>query len=192
MILGVAGKPFSYDPRSEFGKALTAAESEAGGGKLSVTRWRDGKTGGGGGELPFSAATAPPPPSIARSQVASWSKDARRLPSGWPIRAIPAGWTRLSARSTPSPCWPAANPQYLPLVKKEAQWAAGFLDRRHADLVLRLCHDAARRIQDGHRRRIGDAGLAAAGAGGGQRPERRRLVGSQVSPCRTAGLAATG
>ncbi|MEI6534291.1 MAG: DUF6288 domain-containing protein, partial [Verrucomicrobiaceae bacterium] len=43
VILGVGGMPFSYDPRTEFGKALTAAESEAGGGKLSVTRWRAGK-----------------------------------------------------------------------------------------------------------------------------------------------------
>ncbi len=30
VILGVGGKPFFYDPRTEFGKALTAAESEAG------------------------------------------------------------------------------------------------------------------------------------------------------------------
>ena len=44
VILGVGGKAFSYDPRTEFGKALTAAESEAGGGKLSLIRWRDGKT----------------------------------------------------------------------------------------------------------------------------------------------------
>ena len=43
VILGVGGKPFSYDPRTEFGKALAAAESEAGGGKLTVARWRAGK-----------------------------------------------------------------------------------------------------------------------------------------------------
>ena len=36
VILGVGGKPFSGDPRVEFGKALTAAESDAGGGKLSL------------------------------------------------------------------------------------------------------------------------------------------------------------
>ena len=43
VILGVGGKPFSYDPRTEFGKALTIAESAAGGGNLTVTRWRAGK-----------------------------------------------------------------------------------------------------------------------------------------------------
>jgi hypothetical protein len=44
VILGVGGKPFSYDPRTEFGKALTLAESAAGGGELVITRWRKGKT----------------------------------------------------------------------------------------------------------------------------------------------------
>lgn len=42
VILGVAGQRFSYDPRVEFGKALTAAETEAGKGKLALTRWRAG------------------------------------------------------------------------------------------------------------------------------------------------------
>jgi len=42
VILGVAGKTFSHDPRAEFGRALTAAESDAGGGKLSLIRWRNG------------------------------------------------------------------------------------------------------------------------------------------------------
>ncbi|MCX6930016.1 MAG: DUF6288 domain-containing protein, partial [Verrucomicrobia bacterium] len=44
VILGVGGKPFSYDPRTEFGKALTVAESEAAGGRLVLTRWRGGRT----------------------------------------------------------------------------------------------------------------------------------------------------
>ena len=43
VILGVSGKAFSYDPRTELGKALSAAESETGGGKLALTRWRTGK-----------------------------------------------------------------------------------------------------------------------------------------------------
>jgi len=43
VILGVGGEPFSYDARTEFGKALTAAETEVGGGNLVVTRWRKGQ-----------------------------------------------------------------------------------------------------------------------------------------------------
>lgn len=44
VILGVGGQVFSSDPREAFGEALTAAESEAGGGELSLIRWRAGKT----------------------------------------------------------------------------------------------------------------------------------------------------
>jgi hypothetical protein len=43
VILGVGGKPFASDPRTELGKAITVAESSAGQGKLSLTRWRAGK-----------------------------------------------------------------------------------------------------------------------------------------------------
>ena len=44
VILGVGGKSFSYDPRTEMGKAVTLAESEAGEGKLSLTRLRAGSS----------------------------------------------------------------------------------------------------------------------------------------------------
>lgn len=39
VILGVGGKAFSYDPRTELGKAITTAESETGGGRLVLMRW---------------------------------------------------------------------------------------------------------------------------------------------------------
>ena len=42
VLLGAAGRPFSTDPRAELGRAITAAETEAGGGRLVLTRWRDG------------------------------------------------------------------------------------------------------------------------------------------------------
>ena len=44
VVLGVGGKPFSYDPRTELGKALIEAETDANRGNLSLIRWRDGKT----------------------------------------------------------------------------------------------------------------------------------------------------
>jgi hypothetical protein len=43
-ILGVGGKLFSYDPRTEMGKALTLAESEAGKGNLRLTLSRAGNS----------------------------------------------------------------------------------------------------------------------------------------------------
>jgi hypothetical protein len=43
VILGIGSEPFASDARIAFAKALTAAESTAGGGKLRLLRWRDGK-----------------------------------------------------------------------------------------------------------------------------------------------------
>ena len=42
VILGIGGKKFSFDPRPEFGKAITAAEAKNG--KLVLTTWRGGKS----------------------------------------------------------------------------------------------------------------------------------------------------
>ncbi|MFO8014860.1 MAG: DUF6288 domain-containing protein, partial [Phycisphaerae bacterium] len=124
VILGVGGKRFSYDPRTEFGKALTAAESEAGGGTLSLMRWRDGKTETVVLKLPvLSAYSATAPYDCPKSK--------RILEQG--CRALAKRIADPSYR--PNPIVRSLNalallasgrPGYLPLVKKEAQWAAGF------------------------------------------------------------------
>lgn len=44
VILGVDGKNFTDDARVQFANAIAAAESEKGLGRLSLLRWRDGKT----------------------------------------------------------------------------------------------------------------------------------------------------
>jgi S1-C subfamily serine protease len=62
VILGVGGKPFSNDPRTEFGQALTVAESQAGEGALALTRWRAGSAAEVVVKLPILgsySATAP-------------------------------------------------------------------------------------------------------------------------------------
>lgn len=43
VILGVDGKPFAFDPRVEFGRAI--GKAEATNGRLSLSVWRKGKTG---------------------------------------------------------------------------------------------------------------------------------------------------
>ncbi len=128
VILGVGGKPFSYDPRTEFGKALTSAESEAVGGKLTITRWRAGKTEDVVVKLTVLgsySATAPYdcPKSkrileqgckalAARIAAPSYSQSPNQDPITRSLNAL-----ALLA---------SGNPAYLPLVKKEAQWAADY------------------------------------------------------------------
>ncbi len=62
VILGVGGRRFEADARIDFGKAIGLAESEAGGGRLAVLRWRDGQEDAVVIRLPVLgayAATAP-------------------------------------------------------------------------------------------------------------------------------------
>jgi hypothetical protein len=124
VILGVGGNKFSSDPRTELGKALSTAESTTGGGKLTLTRWRDGKTEDVAVKLEVLgdySATAP----------YDCAKSKRILERGCAALA-----KRMSQRSyKQNPITRSLNalallasgdPAYVPLVKKEAVWAAGF------------------------------------------------------------------
>ena len=124
VILGVSGKSFSYDPRTEIGKAITTAESDAGGGKLTLTRWRAGKSEEVVVTLPVLGAysiTAP----------FNCSKSKRILEQG--CKALAGKVSKSSHKDDPIvrsfnalALLASGDPAYLPLVKKEAQWAAGY------------------------------------------------------------------
>jgi hypothetical protein len=124
VILGVGGDLFSSDPRVEMGRELTLAESEAGGGNLSLVRWRAGKTGNVVVKLPVLgtySATAP----------YDCSKSTRLLEQG--CKVLAARMSDPSYRQNPITrslnalaLLASGNPDYLPLVKKEAEWAAEY------------------------------------------------------------------
>ena len=128
VLLGVGSKPFSYDPRTEFGKALTAAESEAGGGKLSVSRWRAGKTeevviklsvlGSYSGTAPFECVKSQRILEQGCQALAARMADpsSRELLNQDPIVRSLNALALLAS----------GNPTFLPLVKREAEWAAGY------------------------------------------------------------------
>ncbi len=124
VILGVAGKRFSHDPRTEFGRALTAAESDAGGGTLSLIRWRKGTTETVVVTLPVLGTysdTAPYDcPKSKRILEQGCRAIEKRISSGdYRLNAIPRCLNALALLAS-------GDTSYLPLVKKEAQWAAGF------------------------------------------------------------------
>ena len=124
VILGVDGKAFAHDPRTEIGRALTEAEQEKNNGTLELIRWREGKTDKATLKLPVLgsySATAP----------YDCQKSKRILMRG--CRALASRVTDSNYRPNPIPrslnalaLLASGNPDYLPLVKKEAQWAAGF------------------------------------------------------------------
>jgi hypothetical protein len=124
VILGVGGQRFAYDPRTEFGKALTAAESEAGGGKLAVTRWRGGRSEEVTLKLPvlgdYSAKAPFDCPKSNRISEQGWTTLAKRV-------AAPSYNADPIVRSLNALALLASSkPEYLPVVRKEAQWAADF------------------------------------------------------------------
>ena len=125
VILGVGGKPFSYDPRTELGKALTTAESETGEGKLTITRWRADKSEDVVLKLPVLgsySATAPYncPKSKRILELGCKALAARiAAPSNRRQDPITRSLNALALLAS-------GNPDYLPLVKKEAQWAADY------------------------------------------------------------------
>jgi hypothetical protein len=124
VILGAGGKPFASDPRTELGKALTAAE--AGDGKLGLTRWRAGKSEEVVVKLPVLgsySATAPYdcPKSrrVLELGLAALAKRVAEPDYGGRINPIPRSMNALALLA-------GGDPAHLPLVKKEAEWAAAF------------------------------------------------------------------
>lgn len=124
VILGVAGKAFSYDPRTEFGKALTIAESEAGAGKMKITRWRAGQTEEVVITLPVLgtySATAPYdcPKSQRIVELSGKALAAVLEKNGGSGDPIVRGLNGLGLLAT-------GNPEFLPVIKKEVEWAANY------------------------------------------------------------------
>jgi hypothetical protein len=123
VILGVGGKAFSFDPRTELGRAITMAEA-AGGGKLTLTRWRAGKAEEVVVKLAVLgdySATAPFDCEKSRKILEQGCKAlAEKLAQ--PSRGDDPIVRSLNALALLA----SGEGAYLTLVKKEAEWAAGF------------------------------------------------------------------
>ncbi len=129
VILGVSGKKFSYDPRTEFGKAITQAESEERGGKLVLTRWRDGQVHDVTLALPVMGSFSSTAPYDCPKSQRILNKSLKALASRMSDSeyankedAIPRSLNALALLAS-------GDAQYLPLVKREAMWAADFNTR---------------------------------------------------------------
>ena len=128
VILGVGGKAFSYDPRTEMGKALTAAESEAGSGELTLSRWRAGSSEEVVVKIPVLgtySATAPYDcPKSKRILEQGCRELAKRMEDPSYTRRLDPIPRSLNALALLA----SGQESYLPLIQKEVQWAASFKD----------------------------------------------------------------
>jgi hypothetical protein len=126
VILGVAGSKFADDARITFAKAIAAAEAEKG--VLPLTRWRGGKADAV--EIKLAAlgshsATAPYAcPKSKRIYELGAASLARRMGEpdyGKGMHGIARGCNALALLAS-------GNKEWMPLIKREAKWAADFTD----------------------------------------------------------------
>ena len=129
VILGVDGKDFTGDARIVFANAIAAAESEKGGGKLPLLRWRAGKTETVEVKLPvLGSYSATAPYACAKSKriygmgVASLAQRMGAADYGKGMHGIVRGCNALALLA-------AGNKEWMPLLHAEAKWAADFTDK---------------------------------------------------------------
>jgi HEAT repeat protein len=124
VILGVNGAPFSDDARMQFAQAITAAE--ASGGELKLLRWRAGQSEAVTLRLPVLgtySATAPydceKSKRIFELGCASLAERMASPDYTKGLNPIPRSLNALALLAS-------GNQAFLPLIKKEAEWAADF------------------------------------------------------------------
>ena len=126
VILGVGGKPFSHDPRTELGKALTLAESEAGQGQLTLTRWRAGSSEEVALKLPVLgtySATAPFDCLKSKRILEEGCRAlARRMDDPSYARSLDAIPRSLNALALLA----SGDTHHLPLIRREVAWASQY------------------------------------------------------------------
>ncbi len=124
VILGIGTKPFAFDARTAIGKALTVAETEEGAGKLQLLRWRDGKSDTVTVNLPVLgsySATAPYDcPKSKRILEQGCEVLAKKVAApGYKDNPISRSLNALALLAS-------GNEKYLPILKKEAEWASNY------------------------------------------------------------------
>lgn len=124
VILGVGGKRFSYDPRTELGKALTEAEQDANGGRLQLIRWRAGKTESIILKLPVLGNYSPTAPYDCPKSTRILEQGCRRLAAK--IDSGSESEEPITRCLNALALLASGNPEFIPLVRKEALWAADF------------------------------------------------------------------
>jgi hypothetical protein len=126
VILGVGGKPFSHDPRTELGKALTLAESEAGQGQLTLTRWRAGSSEEVALKLPvLGTYSATAPFDCLKSKrilEAGCRALAQRMEDPSYARSLDAIPRSLNALALLA----SGDTHHLPLIRREVAWASQY------------------------------------------------------------------
>lgn len=130
VLLGVQSSHFSYDPRTELGKAITRAEATDG--QLSLLRWRNGETetttvnlavlGNYSPTAPFDCPKSSKILAQASHQLARHMNENPTEGNG-----IERCFNALALLAT-------GNPDFLPIIRQQVEWAAQYSDLKRKSL----------------------------------------------------------
>jgi hypothetical protein len=130
VILGIAGLPFSYDPRTELGKAIGAAE--AADGELSLIRWREGRTNAVTVTLPILGAYSPTAPFDCPKSKRIFEQGCAALARK--MEANPNEGNGIIRSLNALALLSSGGPEYLPLVRQQVEWASKYSDPERRSL----------------------------------------------------------
>ena len=124
VILGIKGKSFSYDPRTELGKAIGIAE--ASNGKLSLIRWRKGQTSNVVVSLPVLGAYSSTAPFRCSKSKLIFDRGCKVLAEN--MKANPSKGNGITRSLNALALLASGRQEYLPLVREEVARAAKYSD----------------------------------------------------------------
>ncbi|MFW5693170.1 MAG: DUF6288 domain-containing protein, partial [Thermoguttaceae bacterium] len=130
VILGVSGKRFAYDPRTELGKAVS--EAEAGGGTLALIRWRNGATDDVVLRLPVLGPYSATAPFDCPKSARILERGCRALAEK--MRNEPNQGNPIERSLNALALLACGNPEHLPLVREQVRWAAQYSDPQRQQL----------------------------------------------------------
>ena len=123
VILGVDGSKFSYDPRTEFGKAIT--EAEAKNGKLELQVWRGGRTTNKTVKLKVMKSYSDTAPFDCPKSKRIFEQGCEALAKQMATRPDRNGIVRaLNTLALLS----SGQKKYLPIIKRQVEWASKYSD----------------------------------------------------------------
>jgi len=125
VILGVNKQPFSYDPRTELGKAIGMVEASDG--VLTLSRWRAGKVSNISIKLPVLGKYAPTAPFDCAKSKLIFEQGCKALAER--MKANPKEGNHITRSLNALALLSSGNPEYLPLIKEQVARAAKYEDR---------------------------------------------------------------
>ncbi len=126
VILGVGGKRFSHDPRVEFGKAMTAAETQTQRGKLTLSVWRAGKEKEVALNIKMLGNYSKTAPFSCPKSTLILAEGCKALAVRMQDKNYPNTQNPITRSLNALALLSSGNKEYLPLIRREAEWANQF------------------------------------------------------------------